>query len=122
MKTHAFHEAVRRGRMGHLTCDDVEAGRLIANETSRPWGPKSPSPNLVWKSRSPISDDERAAFIRSHNVNREEHDKLNWRNESERKTDERLAIEKSLVDGGYLVITRRRITPGIYEEKVANIT
>ena len=122
LKTHAWHEALRRGRRGHLTCDDVEAGRLIANETSRPWGPKGMSPNQVWRSRSPISDGERVAFIRSHNENRKECDKLDERTESERKTDERRAIERTLVDGGYLVVNRRRITPGVYGEKAANIT
>jgi hypothetical protein len=122
LKTHAWHEAARRGRMGYLTCDDVEAGRLIANETSRPRGLKGPSPNLIWNKRIRISNNERAAFIRSHSENRKECDKLSDKNRSVRKTGERRAVEKSLVDGGYLVVKRRRITPGIYREKVTNIT
>jgi len=58
LKTHAFHVAAKKGRRGHWTCDDVQAGRLIANETSRPWGPKGPSPDQMWKNRNPISDEE----------------------------------------------------------------
>jgi len=122
LKTHTFHEAVRRGRLRTFTCDDVQAGRLIANETSRPWGPKGPSPDSVWKNRTPINREERENFIRSHSENREHYGKLCTKNGTERKKGERRAVEKTLVDAGCLVIKRRRITPEVYEEKRTNLT
>jgi len=122
LKTHVLHEAARRGRMCYWTCDDVEAGRLIANETSRPWGPKGPSPQRIWKARSTVSCEERMEFIAALEKRQSQYDKLQERTKSEKKTDERCAIERTLVDTGYLVVTRRLITPGIYEKKVANLT
>ena len=44
IKTRATHEALRHGRYGRWTCDDVEAGRLLANLTGQPWGPLGPTP------------------------------------------------------------------------------
>ena len=122
LKTHALHDAIRRGRMCYWTCDDVEAGRLIANETSRPWGPKGPSPEKVWKAKSVIGDPERREFITSLEKRQSQYDKLSERTRSEMKADERRAIERTLVDAGCLVVTRRRITPGVCEEKMANLT
>ena len=44
---------------------DLEAARLEANETARPWGSKGPSPDEVWRSRKPITHEERDAFRRA---------------------------------------------------------
>ncbi|MDT8367119.1 MAG: hypothetical protein RRA15_11645, partial [bacterium] len=110
------------GRFCYWTCDDVEAGRLIANETSRPWGPKGPSPDTVWKNRTPISREEREHFVRSHRENREYYGKLCDKSKSERTKGERRAVEKTLVDAGCLVVKRRRITPQVYDEKRTDLT
>jgi hypothetical protein len=62
MKTRTHHEAFRLGRPGEWTCDDAEAARLQANETSRPWGSRGPTPGEVWQTRHPIEAGERLAF------------------------------------------------------------
>ena len=56
------HHAARNGRPGEWSCEDLEAARLEANETARPWGSKGPLPDEVWRSRTPITDDERDAL------------------------------------------------------------
>ncbi len=114
LKTHAWHHAAAEGRVGHLTCDDVEAGRLIANETSRPWGPKGPSPNEVWKARTPISDAERDEFLKLLEANRPPCDNPDARTKRKIKSDERHAIERTLVAGGYLVVAGRENPIGVF--------
>ena len=54
LQTYTHHEAARNDRPGLWTCDDVEAGRRRANELSRPFGPKGPSPNDLCADRNPI--------------------------------------------------------------------
>ena len=41
VKTPSHHEAARHGRIGCWTSDDLEAVRLQANLTARPWGDAS---------------------------------------------------------------------------------
>jgi len=62
MKTRTHHQAARGGRPGAWTCDDVEAARLEANETARPWGHREPTPDQVWAERRPLTNAERTAF------------------------------------------------------------
>jgi len=56
------HHAARNGRPGEWSCEDIEAARLEANETARPWGSKGPLPDEVWRSRTPITEEERDAL------------------------------------------------------------
>jgi transposase InsO family protein len=62
MKARTHHEAARRGRPGEWACDDAEAARLQANQTSRPWGVRGPTPEEAWRGRAPFGREERAAF------------------------------------------------------------
>lgn len=114
LKTHAFHEAARNGRAAHWTCDDVEAGRMKANETSRPLGPNGPSPDALWDARSRISRRERRAFLKVLEGERrrlaQEHGAC--RNEREKKADERHAVQNALERCGYLTVARRRVSLG----------
>jgi hypothetical protein len=58
--THAV--AVRAGRAGVCLPADLEQARQSANTLSRPWGHTGPSPDDVWRARSPILPEQRAAF------------------------------------------------------------
>jgi len=60
--TRAHHEAARHGRPGEWTCDDVEAARLSANQTGRPWGAHGPTPDEAWADRRPLCDGMRRAL------------------------------------------------------------
>jgi transposase InsO family protein len=62
MKARTHQEAARHGRPGEWTCDDVEAARLQANQTARPWGVQGPTPSERWQARVAIEPAERAAF------------------------------------------------------------
>jgi hypothetical protein len=62
MKTRTHHQAALRGHAGEWTCDDVEAARLLANQTARPWGLHGPVPEEAWQGRVRIGPEERAAF------------------------------------------------------------
>jgi hypothetical protein len=56
------HHAARNARPGEWSCEDLEAARLEANETSRPRGSRGPSPDEAWRDRKPISKEERDSF------------------------------------------------------------
>jgi transposase InsO family protein len=109
LKTHAFYEAARHGRLGYWTADDVEAGRMKANETSRPWGYGGPSPDRKWAERSVIGCDE---WDRFREVWSAEH--ARWvvagpKQARERAAQERMAVTRALVKCGYLVISKREV-------------
>jgi len=112
LKTHAWYEAAKNGRMGTWTCDDVEAGRLKANEISRPQGPGGPSPDMLWERRPSITARERRAFLATLNEERERVEKCHGapRTTRDRKADERQAIQNALERCGYLTVVRRRVS------------
>jgi hypothetical protein len=62
LKTHIYYEAAVHGHPEEWSSNDVEAGRLRANELARPNGFQGASPGQRFDSRSPISEEERAAF------------------------------------------------------------
>lgn len=112
LKANAWYEAARNGRVGHWTCDDVEAGRLKANETSRPLGPKGPSPNALWEARRPITNGQRRAFQKAVDEERQRATRHNGsaKTERDKRMDERHAIQTALEKCGYLTVDRRRVS------------
>ena len=113
LKTHTWYEAARRNRVGYWTCDDVEAGRLKANETSRPSGPNGPSPDRMWRDRKQIDVDEWDSFRETLSQERAKVEQMADLNERDLKSEERRAITRTLVKCGYVKITRKAITTGI---------
>jgi transposase InsO family protein len=65
MKTRTHHQAARRGCAGEWNCDDLEAARLQANQTARPWGLHGPTPETAWQERRPIKPSERRDFAKT---------------------------------------------------------
>ena len=128
LKTRAYHEAARHGRIGNWTSDDVEAARILANLTARPWGPYGPTPQRRWDQRVPISAQQRQAFRQCVQDMQDQvaaecrllPDEL--RDRSKRATVARLAVRRALEKLGYLVVRRRRITPPVKSDLRANIT
>lgn len=117
IKTRAQHHAARHDRPWEWTCDDVEAARLQANETGRPFGSHGPSPDEKWQTREPIRDEERVAFAAEYQrqLASERQDRgiledvlLQGR---ERDQIERAALVRALVQLGFFSIRRRRIPP-----------
>ena len=127
IKTRSHHEAARHARPGLWTSNDVEAGRLEANETARPWGPMGPTPQEVWEKRPPITDLERRMFLTSYKA-------YAWAERERQGVDpnavldhfqqariDRAAITRALVEHGYLEFRRRRVTPPILRTKQCKI-
>jgi len=121
LKTRTHYEASRHGRPGEWTCDDVEAARLHGNHTARPKGAKGPTPEQMWKNRSPISKKERELFLKA--VDKEER-RLVKEHEADAGTFtarevarmERVAISTALRKEGYFSTRRRRIIPPIFRQ------
>jgi hypothetical protein len=117
LKTHIYYEAAVYGHPEEWSSNDVEAGRLRANELARPYGFQGAAPGQRFDSRSPISEEERAAFEAA--VQKCEAAVLAERGllpfaplkRQERNAVRRAAIALALVDRSILQVRRRRFTP-----------
>ena len=108
--------AARRGTPGEWNCDDVEAARLQANETARPWGHDAETPDIRWIEREALSNLDRVAFSAAV-----EAQKPDARNElalldgmqpgpKDQRAIDRIAVSRALVAHGLLSVRRSRIT------------
>ena len=117
VKTRTCQEAARHGRIGCWTCDDLEAVRLQANLTARPWGDRNPTPQEVWDRRTPVTLDQRRTFLQCvERMQREVRTELAYGEDTllgraERAIVARAAARRALEALGYLQVQRRRITP-----------
>ena len=115
----AHYQSARHDRPGEWTCDDVEAAMMQANETGRPNGAWEPTPDDSWRARLPITADEREAFDQiCRNRVEEEYTRqgilpMGDLQHREQASVDRVAISRALIDGGFLLIRRRRIPPPI---------
>ena len=119
IEVRAFWRAAVDGRPGEWTCDDIEAAVRQANETGRPHGVGAPTPKESWLWRWPVTDGERNAFEEVvRRFAREEYTRRGWLptvrlQHREQSSIDRLAIGRALIELGFLLIRRRRITPPI---------
>jgi transposase InsO family protein len=119
MKTRTHHQASRGGRPGQWTCDDVEAARLQANETARPWGYRGPTPAEVWEQRRKLTSAERRRF--GATVSQMEEEELAIRgtsvgsrvNRAVQAAVHRAALARALVAAGILAFTTKLVTPNL---------
>ena len=126
LKMRAHYQAARRGCPGEWNCDDVEAARLSANETARPWGHSAPTPEQNWKCRTTITDTERFAFMAAvAAIKPEVKCELRLPEPTLTRREEaaltRVAVGRVLVAHGLLYIRRRRISLPIKSAFVSNI-
>jgi transposase InsO family protein len=116
LKVRAHHESARHDRPGEWTCDDVEAARLMANETSRPGGFHKPTPNERWRIRLLLSAKERESFRESvERLRKDVGIELGCLpgidpGSAKRAMIDRRAITRALRAHGILELRRRRIT------------
>jgi transposase InsO family protein len=119
VKVRAHEESARHDRPGEWTCDDVEAARLMANQTGRPWGLYEPTPDELWNNRLPLRDEERAALIAEvEQLRPESRAQLGYLpgielSQKQQDAIDRLAISRALVARGILKFRRRRVSPPI---------
>lgn len=109
LKMHTFYEAARRGRIGYWTADDVEGGRRKANETSRPWGYRGPSPDGRWAGRTVIGCDEWEKFREVLAAERKRWVTAGEGKKRERAAQERMAVTRALVKCGCLTVSKREV-------------
>lgn len=119
--------AARHGRPGRWTWDDVAAAMLEANLFARPRGERGPSPDELWRLRSPIATTERDRFAasvsRQMTLRNPEADSCET-SQSEvqsMRRSAREAIRLALEECGYLTYSRRRIPPPIPRRKTDSI-
>jgi transposase InsO family protein len=128
LQTRAQHAAVRHGRPGEWTCDDVEAAVRQANETARPWGRNGPTPDEAWRHRLPLPNEEREQFLATYRRRyaRECIERgVPWGvhlQHREKASIDRVAISRALIDHGFLFIRRRRIAPPISRARADRIS
>ena len=120
VKSRALLVAASHGRADCWNADDLEAARHQANHQARPFGRTGPSPQERWYSRSPITAEQRQAFLAS--VAQTTHDealKMIQRAQaragfapdepftaSERASVARRAIRRALLELGFLFVRR----------------
>jgi hypothetical protein len=127
MKTRTHYEAARHDRPGSWTCDDLEAARSQANATSRPHRPHAATPVRAWAGRLPLTGLQRTTLHQSCEDHRRRERKIRELSQSvlserERRGIERITIGRALIDNGYLLIRRRRISPPIIRRLLAEIS
>jgi transposase InsO family protein len=128
LKTRALHEAARYGRPGDWTCNDVQAAADQANETGRPNGKDGRTPDESWNTRIPVGEEERKRFLlayRSRYIQECRHRGISWParlEEREHVSVARVAIGQAMIDEGFLLIRRRRVSLPFKRWKVANIS
>jgi transposase InsO family protein len=119
LKTRIHHLAARSGRPDHWTCDDVETSRRQANASD--WAGTGSTPEELWNSVKPITDDQRIAFNRI--VDRAIADRLHARGQlplaqrPKLHTVIRRGIADALVGTGHLVFWRRPVPQPLLGEK-----
>lgn len=125
MHVRAHYEAARHDRCGQWTCDDLEAARLQANSTARPWGGRGPTPDEVFAERRAITPTERAAFLAAYrrHERREREARgiacdVTLQHEQQSSVD-RAAIGRTLIEQGFLSLRRRRLPQPISGQKAA---
>jgi transposase InsO family protein len=127
LKVRTHYAAARHDRPGEWTCDDIETALRQGNETGRPNGANAPVPEAAWHRRQTIERTERAAFERVYHdrvlQQRQQRGILEGMPVAAREENEirRMAISRALIDCGYLVIRRRRVTPPKTWSRLARI-
>jgi transposase InsO family protein len=128
LKVRTERQALLAGRPGQWTWDDVERAREEGNHLSRPWGEQGPSPQERWSEQRPIMLRAREEFMSSVAWCRQEVEKESagvvegiGMGDEEAAARERQAIQRALVEHGFLLFSRRRYPSPIPRPKVTII-
>ncbi|NLF32537.1 MAG: transposase family protein [Planctomycetes bacterium] len=116
LKLQVHYRASDHGHPGRWTSDDVAGAGLQLNVALRPWGPRGPTPQELWQRRPVITSGQRARFIdcvaAMREQIREEHGMAGeFLEELPRAAVAREAIRRALIQLGYLLVQRKRISP-----------
>jgi transposase InsO family protein len=113
LKGYTWQAAVQAGRAGVLQAQDLEQAHRLANDVTRPWGHRGPSPNEVWQQRPPLGHGARRAFReRLARHRRSACELLGYTpgqvlRRAQRAKRDRRAAPRTLEESGYLAIVER---------------
>ncbi len=128
LKSRTEYQAARQGRAGQWSWDDVAAAQAEANASARPKGEGGPSPEQAWAGRRPPTTEQRQRFAEALLRHREEERRSPGQppagalGQQEESAMERRAIQRALVQHGYLLFKRRRIPLPFRRKKVTELT
>jgi hypothetical protein len=113
------HIAAEHGRVGVWSCDDVEAARLLGNQSAdSPCDPPR-SPDEVWAARTSITRAERKRLANLYRMHEARERALRGLepdaqlDTEEQASIDRVALGRALVVAGYLEVRWRSISPPI---------
>jgi transposase InsO family protein len=119
LKIRAHYISALNDRVGNWTCDDLEQARRQMNRLGRPRGADGACPDELWNDRESVRDEERDVFLRDYRRRygvESAKRGIPWGvqlQHIERTSIDREAIARVLVEHGFLMIRRRRITLSI---------
>jgi transposase InsO family protein len=116
IKLHAHIASARRDCPGEWNSNDIEAARLMANASERPWGFDRSTPDAAWAARMPITRKDRMDFFEAYL--KAEADEVARRgflpgielSPADRASVDRFAIARACVAQGLLYFRRRRVS------------
>jgi transposase InsO family protein len=127
LKTRIEHHAAHHGRPGQWTWDDAVWAQSAANATARPHGLYGPTPDQAWQARRRITREERLllqtsiARHRGEVIAQDGWPSVGPLPAMEERAVDRQAIQRALVEHGYLLFKRRRLPLPIEKQKTAII-
>jgi transposase InsO family protein len=117
IKTYTSHLAASQGHPGWWTCDDVEGAVILGNDLCRTWGQYCPTATWMWKSRKPITEQQRKELkeMIDDKDRKLAHPQPDWDGVvdphiEDKDVRRRVAISQSLQELKHLTITRRRLS------------
>jgi transposase InsO family protein len=127
LKSQTHHAAALSAHADWWSSQDTDTARATLNNTIRPWGHTGPTPDERWRTREPLSADERTSFRTLLATNQRE-----VRQEMNHPLDvvldhypqaavDRIATQRALVTQGLLKVSRRLITLPLKQLKLAKI-
>jgi hypothetical protein len=126
LKTRTERHAERAGHPGFWTLDDVAYALDEANATARPRGDDGPTSDELWLARPALSRGDRDVFLATVTTIIEEIDRRDRTPAAtdlttmQKRTVDREAVRRALVEHGHLLFRRRRLPLTIDAAKAAN--
>ena len=127
LKCQTHHAASLGSHADWWSSEDTASARATLNTTIRPWGHRGPTPDERWRTREPLSAQERTNFrtllaTNQHEVRLEMNHPLDVvLDHYPQAAVDRIATQRALVSQGLLKITRRSITLPLKQLKLAKI-
>jgi transposase InsO family protein len=126
LKSRCAYHAACQGRPGQWTWDDVDWSLAQANASARPHGLSGPTPDQAWAARPILTQEERSLFQTSVQRHADEvyamdgYPTIGPLETMAQRAVDRQAIQRALVEHGYLLF-RRRCIPLPFEKKKVDI-